>query len=92
MNEEGEGRWRDAGAPLLLRRLVAEVAVDEAHQERGEDDPGELVPVEEREAEERGGGAGVERGEEKAEVGQQKKELPAKFTRWPGLLWWEHVA
>ena len=52
------------------------LAVDDGHDDGGEDDPGELVPVKEGEAEERGRGAGVERGEEQAGVGQEEGEEP----------------
>ena len=59
------------------RRSVAEFAVDDGHEQGCEEDPGELVPVEEGKAEERGGVPGVEPREAEAEVGQDEEELPA---------------
>ena len=50
--------------------------VNDVQKQRREWDPGELIPVEEREAEEGGRGAGVERGEAEAEVGQGEEQEP----------------
>ncbi len=71
---DGQDTW--PGQILLRPRLRAELAVDEAHEDGRENDPGELVPVKEGEAEEGGGGAGVPRGDAKAYVGEEQEELP----------------
>ncbi len=52
------------------------MAVDDSHGGRGHEHPGQLVPVEEGKAEERRGEPAVERGEEKAGVGQKKEKKP----------------
>ncbi len=64
---------------------VAEGEVDDAEDGRGEDDPEELVPVEEGEAEERRVGMGIEAGEAQREIGEDKKrEEPAASVGWGG--------
>jgi hypothetical protein len=51
-----------------------ELAVDEEQEERGQDDPGKLVPVEEWDAEKGRGGSGVEGGEAEASVGESEEQ------------------
>ena len=74
---------RDEEDSLILRLsfftresgFVSGGAVDECEEDRGEDDPGKLIPVEEGEAEEHGFGAGVEGWEAQAYEGKQQEEL-----------------
>ena len=65
---------------------VLRAGVDEAEEERGEDDPEELVPVEEGKSEERGRVAGVEAGEEQSEVGEKEERQPSRSTSAGGRL------
>lgn len=58
--------------------LVLGAEIDDGHDDRGEDDPGELVPVEEWKAKEHRGGAGIEAGEEQARVGKKKEQEPRR--------------
>src|SRR5689334_2868716 len=61
--------------PSLIAR-VPRLHVDDPGQQRADRDPEELVPVEEREAEEARLRLGVERRPEQEEVGQQEQEVP----------------
>lgn len=54
-----------------LARL--ELAVDEIEQKRRQQNPRELVPVEERKAEERGRSAGIELRKAESEVGERQQ-------------------
>lgn len=65
-----DGRLKEQG-------LGVEFAVDQAHEQGGQDDPGELVPIEKGKAPERGGRPGVELWEAEAKVGQQEQQRPA---------------
>jgi hypothetical protein len=53
------------------------LAVGDPDEAGRDEDPSELVPVEEGESAEGGRGAGVERGEAEAEVGQDEEPAPA---------------
>ena len=65
--------WKLSRAVSILR-FCAEV--DDADDERGEDDPRELVPVEEWEAEQGGVHAVVEAGKGEREVRQDEEQCP----------------
>ena len=55
---------------------MAQFEIDKPQQAGCRDDPGELIPVEEWESEERRGGPRVDLREAEGEVGQEQQEQP----------------
>lgn len=63
-----------------IRGLFLHELVDEAEDGRCDEDPQQLIPVEEREAEERGRFAVVEAGKDERHNGQQQKPQPSAVS------------
>ena len=57
----------------MRRGLVDVFPVTDPDEKRSEQDPSELIPVEKRKTEKSGRGAGIQRGEAEAEIGQDEE-------------------
>jgi hypothetical protein len=82
--QQPEDDERDGVGVVLLHRLATHRAVDDPGQQRGHGDPRELVPVEERKAEELGAVSRVERGVQQTQEREGQQHVPP--PRWAAPL------